>query len=290
MWASTHGSLFSISFFHVPPPPPPPPTCHQLYITCCSDCTTGTLHMPKPAKPSLSKWGQGFKAQALPVVPLTLLWPHPLAWYCRSVWSWSYHCAACSSWSVAKFHWHRAWRSTCKSFIHGHVSCKRGGRMWELVVAPWTFPGGFHTSSDHYFTASTSRKHVIQVAEGSYHLQLIGSDLDFTLWSAINRVGISPGPSTPIIRIWCQSLWPCLMHPKFAAIAVDAVVAYSCTTDSAWVLAWTLQKVQACTTDHDLCLSCFYPQPLLLHGLFPYWEPPDTFLKGVSNDDKIICI
>ena len=25
------------------------------------------------------------------------------------------------------------------------------------------------------------------------------------------------------------------MHPKFAAIAVDAVVAYSCTTDSAWV-------------------------------------------------------
>ena len=31
------------------------------------------------------------------------------------------------------------------------------------------------------------------------------------------------------------------MHPKFAAIAVDAVVAYSCTTDSAWVFAWTLQ-------------------------------------------------
>ena len=26
----------------------------------------------------------------------------------------------------------------CKSCIHGHVSCKRGGGMWELVVAPWT--------------------------------------------------------------------------------------------------------------------------------------------------------
>ena len=44
------------------------------------------------------------------------------------------------------------------------------------------------------------------------------------------------------------------MHPKFAAIAVDAVVAYSCMTDSAWVFAWTLQEVQALTTDHDLCL------------------------------------
>ena len=37
------------------------------------------------------------------------------------------------------------------------------------------------------------------------------------------------------------------MHPKFAAIAVDAVFAYSCTTDSAWVFAWTLHEVQACT-------------------------------------------
>ena len=58
------------------------------------------------------------------------------------------------------------------------------------------------------------------------------------------------------------------MHPKFAAIAVDAVVAYSCTTDSAWVFAWTLQEVQACTRDHNLCLSCINPQPLLLHGFF----------------------
>ena len=31
-----------------------PLVCHQsVYITCCSDCTTRTLHMPKPAKPSL---------------------------------------------------------------------------------------------------------------------------------------------------------------------------------------------------------------------------------------------
>ena len=90
---------------------------------------------------SLSKWGLGPQAEALPVSPLTLPWPQPLAWYCRSVWSWPYHCvasAAGSSWEVAKFHWHGAWRSAHKSCTHGHGSCKRGGGMWELVVAPWT--------------------------------------------------------------------------------------------------------------------------------------------------------
>ena len=69
------------------------------------------------------------------------------------------------------------------------------------------------------------------------------------------------------------------MHLKFAAIAVDAVVAYSCTTDSAWVFAWTLPEVQACTTDHDLCLSCIYPQPLL-HGFFSW---PLSFLHLPST-------
>ena len=34
---------------------------------------------------SLSKWGRGPQAEALPVARLTLPWPHPLAWYCRSV-------------------------------------------------------------------------------------------------------------------------------------------------------------------------------------------------------------
>ena len=52
-----------------------------------------------------------------------------------------------------------------------------------------------------------SRNHVTQVAEGlSYHLQLIRSDLDFTLWSTVNRAGISHAPCTLFIRIWCQSL------------------------------------------------------------------------------------
>ena len=69
---------------------------------------------------------------------LTIRWPHPLAWYCKSIWSWPYHWAGGSSWSVAKFHWHGAWCSAPKCCIHGPGSCKRGGEMWELVVAPWT--------------------------------------------------------------------------------------------------------------------------------------------------------
>ena len=62
--------------------------------------------------------------------------------------------------------------------------------------ATLSYDSSYHTSSDRYFTASTSRKHVTQVAEGSYHLQLIRSDLDFTLWSAINRAGISHAQCT----------------------------------------------------------------------------------------------
>ena len=87
------------------------------------------------------------------------------------------------------------------------LRCKRcrfflvSGQVW---LAGQFLPGCFHTCSDRYFTASTSRKHVDQVAEGSYHLQ---SDLDFILWPAINRASISHALCTPIIRIWCQSLY-----------------------------------------------------------------------------------
>ena len=58
-WASNHGSLSPSvsSMLNGPskPPPPPSPPSINLYITCCSDCTTKTLDMPKPAKPSLSQ-------------------------------------------------------------------------------------------------------------------------------------------------------------------------------------------------------------------------------------------
>ena len=136
-----NGRELSVSFFQVSlglPAPRLPSICisHAVLIAPLERSTCQNQRAF-----SLSKWGRGPKAQALPVIRLTLPWPHPLAWYCRSVWSWPYHCAARaagSSWSVAKFHWHGAWPSACKSCTHGHVSCKRGGGMWELVVAPWT--------------------------------------------------------------------------------------------------------------------------------------------------------
>ena len=56
--ASTQGSLspsVSSMLAWAFLPPPPPPRVLNLYTTFCSDCTTRSLHMPKPAKPSLSQ-------------------------------------------------------------------------------------------------------------------------------------------------------------------------------------------------------------------------------------------
>ena len=73
------------------------------------------------------------------------------------------------------------------------------------------------------------------------------------------------------------------MHPVLTAFAEDAVAAHSSATDSTWELAWTLQEIQPRTTDHDLCLSCIYSQPFLLHCFFPCQEPSDTFLLKKSS-------
>ena len=37
------------------------------------------------------------------------------------------------------------------------------------------------------------------------------------------------------------------MHPEFAAISVDAVVAYVCANHSEWVFTCPLQEVQDCS-------------------------------------------
>ena len=91
--------------------------------------------------------------------------------------------------------------------------------MRELVEL---LPGGFHASSDSHFKpppVESCIKHVTQLAEGSYHLQLIRSYLNVTLRSAVNKVGISPASCTSIIKSWCQLLEPAafLMLPEFAA-------------------------------------------------------------------------
>ena len=58
---------------------------------------------------------------------------------------------------------------------HWYRPCTRGGRMRELVVVPWSC-SRFSHKWYYKFIACSSRK---QVAEGSYHLQLIRADLNF---------------------------------------------------------------------------------------------------------------
>ena len=128
-----------------------------------------------------------------------LMWPHPLAWYGRSrtVWSWRCCCIASAD-GLASLAW--ALRSTQEQYIWPQV-LEEVARCENWQQLPKLLPGCFHMGSDCQITVSGSGKHVIQVAEGSYHLQLIRSNLNFTLLH------------------FCT---------KFAAIAVDAVVAYSC--------------------------------------------------------------
>ena len=114
------------------------------------------------------------------------------------------------------------------------------------------------------------------------------SDLDFLLWSALQGASISLAPCTSVVRVLCQVLDPTafLMHPVLAAVTEDAVAAHS----SRMEICLTLQEVQASTIDHDLCLSCIYSQSFLFHCFFPSQEPPDTFLKRFSNDNKVMGI
>ena len=102
----------------------------------------------------------------------------------------------------------------------------------------------------------------------------------------------APAPCTSVIRVLCQTLEPTayLVHPLLAGVAEDAVAVHSSATNGTWKLASTLQEVQACTTDHDLCLSCIYSLSFLLHCFFPSQEPPDTLLKRFSDNNKVIGI
>ena len=101
-------------------------------------------------------------------------------------------------------------------------------------------------------------------------------------WSPVGRASnwaTEAGTHTHVL--WLSSQPP-------AAESISPVSAHSSATDGAWKLAWTLQEVQSRTADHDLCLSCIYSQSFLLHCIFPCQEPPGTFLKRFSDDNKVI--
>ena len=170
---------------------------------------------------------------------------------------------------MSKFHWHGAWCSSGKSFTHDHRSCKR----WRDVRTGSSSLNFFQTTFAQVVTASSqSGKHATKVAEGSYH-QLIRSNLNYTLRSAINRAGISNAPCTPIIRIWCQLLKPTafLMHPEFAAIAVCAVL----LTPEQQTMHGNSPELCKRSRPLPQIMTLFFLH-FLLHG-FPYQEPCDTF-------------
>ena len=194
--------------------------------------------------------------------------------------------------SMAKSRWHGALRSAHKSCTHDHVFWKRGGVKRGLVADPWTSSRQF----SHVLWLKVHSHLLLRAcllgSKGSYLLKLVRSDLDFLLWSAIQGACSSLAPCTSVVRVPFQALEPTafLVHPVLAAIAEDAVAAHSSATDGARILAWTLQEVQSRTADHDLCLSCIYFQSFLLYCFFPSQEPPDTFLKRFSYDNKVIGI
>ena len=153
-----------------------PPPVINLYITCCSDCTTRTLHMPKPGKPSLSQ-------NEVEVLKLKLC--QQLTWpYCGHILSdhgpiIALH-VCLGQWPLVSLALSMA---LCTQETYTCIWPRVLQERWRDVrtgsSSPELLPGCFHTSSDCYFTASTSRKHITQ----SYHLQLIRSNMDFTLWT-----------------------------------------------------------------------------------------------------------
>ena len=236
---------------------------------------------------SPSEWGPDPRCQAAQVDHWTWWWQCLAAWHCRSVWSLPCHFAADaggSALSMAKSRWHGALHSAHKSCTHGHVFWKRGGVKRGLVADPWT--------------SSRRFSHVLWLKVHSHLLLracLLGSKRKLPPQACQVRPGLPSvvcHPCTSIVRVLFQALEPTafLVHPVLAAIAEDAVATHSSATDSAWELAWTLQEVQSCTADHDLCLSCIYSQSFLLYCFFPSQEPPDTFLKWFSDDNKVIGI
>ena len=138
------------------------------------------------------------------------------------------------------------------------------------------------------FTAIRCWEHVSQVEKGSYHLQLVRSDLDFPMWSAVQEGMQFPGTvyicnQGPIPSTWshCISCAPsaCSHCRKFCSCPLQCDRQHM-------KLIWTLQEVQARTTDHDLRISCIYSvlsPPLLLSKSRASWHLPPAIQRWLQG-------
>ena len=167
------------------------------------------------------------------------------------------------------------------------MSWKKGGGKRELVSSPWTSSRQFShvlwlKAHNHWLLRAclpgSKRKLPPPVCQARLGLLSVVCRLRGVLF---------PGTVYTCNQGPLSSAWA---HCTSYAPSAYSLTAHSSATNSTWELAWTLQEIQPCTTDHDLCLSCIYSQPFLLHCFFPCQEPSDTFLQWFSCDNKVVSI
>ena len=115
----------------------------NLYMTCCSECTSRMLQMSKLVKPPLSLSLSLFLSLYLKIrsmssrsryasifLDLTVVTYFGMILKICLIVAQSWAASAeGSAWPTTKFHSHGGWCSTHKSCTHGHMTCKSSGGM-----------------------------------------------------------------------------------------------------------------------------------------------------------------
>ena len=105
--------------------PPPPPSAINLYITLCPDCSTRTLHMPKPAKPLKMRSRSSSSSFANSSLDLTVATSCGLILQICLIMTLSLRCRFVLVNGQVSLAW---WRTARKSCIHVRGSCNKRWR------------------------------------------------------------------------------------------------------------------------------------------------------------------
>ena len=247
--------------------PPRPMLSINLHVKGSIDCTIGAFHMSIPAEPFLLQ--NEVQCKHAQLAHWTWWCERLVAWHCRSVWSLPCQYAAdiggLALSMVNKSYWHGALHSTHNTCTHGHVSWKRGGGKKEPVATPWTSSRRF----SHVLWLKVHSRRQLRAFLLGRKMKLPPPACQVQLWlpyvvccprgvqfpGTVYICNQGPLPST---WSYCISCTPsaCSHCRRF----------YSCPLQCErqhMKLAWTLQEVQARTTDHD---------PSFLHLLSPFYS------------------